>query len=682
MGISESAERLFSWELLAALLVLVYLFKNRLLSKTERAQDGSTGHGTENGVVEPRNFVQRMEEDHKNCIIFFGSQTGTAESYAIRLAKEGKARFGLETMAANIEDYDFDNLDDFPQDNVAFFILASYGEGEPTDNAAAFYKFITGTEPSFSAGSSLTNLNYVAFGLGNKTYEHYNAVVRRVTKSLDNLGASRVSDVGEGDEGSGTTEEDFLAWKETMWTALASKMNLSETETTYQPSFNVVESKDLSQESPQVYLGEPNEAHLSGGLKAVHGPFNNHNPYLAPISTSRELISAEGKDRRCIHVDVDISGIGLVYGTGDHLAVWPSNPSNEVDRLLDVLGLQEKKHQVIDVKNLDPAVQVPFPTPTTYDAMMRYYLEICAPVSRQLLADIVPFAPNETTKEKIANISNDRDLFHSETHFSNLAQFLRRVGNGEKWSRIPPSLLMEGLPKLQHRFYSISSSSLVQPTTISITVAVKSETVPDRKDPEPFCGVASNFLLALHHARLGKSRTRAAKSSLSYDILGPRGRYAGERLPVNIRHSSFKLPTDPLRPVIMIGPGTGVAPFRGFVQERAAMASQGKTVGEMLLFFGCRRRNEDFLYEQEWKVSYCRWMTRRVNQEILITRLARNTKSRLAESSSSSRHFHARRQKRRTCSIGSNRLGPRSTASCSRKLPYTSAATQPGWPRT
>lgn len=618
-------DRPFRWEVVATLLVLLYFLKDSLFSKKNGLQDDKISHDMANETDE-RNFISRMELDHKNCIIFFGSQTGTAEGYAARLAKEGKARFGLETMVANLEDYDLENLDALARDKVAFFIMASYGEGEPTDNAAAFHEFITGDEPCFSAGSSLANLNYVAFGLGNRTYEHYNVVVRRVTQALDNLEASRIGDVGEGDDGSGTTEEDFLSWKEPMWTALAAKMNLEEAATAYEPSFVVVESTDLTRESPQVYLGEPNEAHLYSSLRAVHGPFDNHNPYLAPISTSRELLSSEVKDRRCIHVDVDISGTGLVYETGDHLAVWPSNASDEVDRLLNLLDLYEKKDRVVQITNLDAGVQVPFPTPTTYGAMMRYYLEICAPVSRQLLADLVPFAPSETIKDKVAKISNDKDLFHSETHFSNLARFLDRVGDGEKWPRIPLSLLIEGLPKLQHRFYSISSSPLVQPTTISITVAVKSEAVPGRIEPEPFCGVASNFLLALHRSRVGKYSPQQGESKSAYDVAGPRHRYAGERLPVNIRHSSFKLPTNPLRPVIMIGPGTGVAPFRGFVQERAKMASKGETVGDMLLFFGCRRSNEDFLYEQEWKVSYPCFIVYEGNREILTR--PRNTRKR------------------------------------------------------
>jgi len=142
-------------------------------------------------------------------------------------------------MIADLEEFDFDNLDTFPTDKLAIFVLATYGEGEPTDNAVDFYEFISGDDVTFSGEGEadpekpLSNLKYVAFGLGNKTYEHYNAMVRRVDVALTKLGATRIGEAGEGDDGEGTMEEDFLAWKEGMWEAVAREMNLEEREAVY-----------------------------------------------------------------------------------------------------------------------------------------------------------------------------------------------------------------------------------------------------------------------------------------------------------------------------------------------------------------------------------------------------------------------------------------------------------------
>ncbi|KAH6895828.1 hypothetical protein B0T10DRAFT_558002 [Thelonectria olida] len=574
---------------------LAYFTKGKVwgITKDPYANAFAAANGAKTGRT--RNIVEKMDESGKNCVIFYGSQTGTAEDYASRLAKEGKSRFGLETMVADLEEYDFDNLDAVPSDKVVMFVLATYGEGEPTDNAVDFYEFITGEDASFSEGNdvALDNLHFVAFGLGNNTYEHYNSMVRNVNKALEKLGAHRIGEAGEGDDGAGTMEEDFLAWKDPMWAALADKFGLEEREAVYEPTFAIVDRDTLTPESVEVYLGEPNKLHLESNAK---GPFNAHNPFIAPISESRELFTV--KDRNCLHLEVDVSDSNLKYETGDHIAIWPTNPGEEVDRFLDILDLKDKQHSVVGVKALEPTAKVPFPTPTTYDAILRYHLEICAPLSRQFISTLAAFAPNDEAKAEMTRLGSDKDYFHEKTgaHHYNISRFLESVSKGEKWTNIPFSAIIEGITKLQPRYYSISSSSLVQPKKISVTAVVESQVIPGRGDP--FRGVSTNYLLALKQKQNGDVISAFGQT---YEVGGPRNKYDGIRVPVHVRHSNFKLPSDPSKPIIMVGPGTGVAPFRAFVQERAKQAQDGIEVGPTLLFFGCRKASEDFMYESEWE---------------------------------------------------------------------------------
>lgn len=561
----------------------------------------SLANGSAAKAGKSRNILERMEESDKNCVIFYGSQTGTAEDYASRLAKEGSSRFALKTMTADLEDYDFENLDQFPEDKVAMFVMATYGEGEPTDNAVEFYEFISGEDVSFSEKGGvdekpLGTLQYVAFGLGNNTYEHYNTMVKNTTKHLDRLGAKRIGQAGEGDDGAGTMEEDFLAWKEPMWKSLCDAMSLEEREAVYEPVYEVTEKPDMDPEDDTVYLGEPNKNHLEG---ASRGPYNAHNPYIAPIAESKEIFNDES--RNCLHMEIDVSGSNLSYTTGDHIAVWPTNAGKEVDRFLDVLNLTSRRHMVISVKGLDATAKVPFPSPTTYDAIVRYHMEIGAPLSRQFISQLAQFSPNDSVKAEMTKMGNDKDTFQEQVAPKNynIAQFLEAVGNGEKWEKIPFSIFIEALHKIQPRYYSISSSSLVQNKKISITAIVESMHVPGA--PHVVKGVTTNYLLALKQKQHGTANPDP--HGLNYAITGPRNKYDGIHVPVHVRHSNFKLPSDPSRPIIMIGPGTGVAPFRGFVQERAQQAKNGENVGKTILFFGCRRKEQDFLYADEWEVS-------------------------------------------------------------------------------
>ncbi|KAL0256365.1 hypothetical protein SLS55_008759 [Diplodia seriata] len=586
---------------LAVILVgtVAYFTKGTYWAKPTDPYANSLAHANGAKAGKSRNIIEKMDETGKNCVVFYGSQTGTAEDYASRLAKEGASRFGLKTMVADLEDYDYENLDVFPEDKVAIFVLATYGEGEPTDNAVEFYEFITSEDSTFSedataADEPLKNLKYVAFGLGNNTYEHYNSMVRNVDKALQKLGASRIGAAGEGDDGAGTMEEDFLAWKDPMWAALTEAMQLEEREAVYEPVFDVEEKLDMNTEDDTVYLGEPNKNHLEGQSK---GPYNAHNPYIAPISESRELFTPG--ERNCLHLEVDVSGSNLSYTTGDHVAVWPTNAGKEVDRFLRILGLAEKRDTVISVKGTDPTAKVPFPSPTTYDAVVRYHMEICAPVSRQFVSSLAQFAPNDTIKAEMAKMGGDKDYFHEKVSSLNvnIAQLLELQSNGEQWSKVPFSIMIEGLHKIQPRYYSISSSSLVQKDKISITAVVESIEKPGA--PHVVKGVTTNYLLALKQKQHGVAEPDP--HGLNYALTGPRNKYDGIHVPVHVRHSNFKLPTDPSKPIIMVGPGTGAAPFRGFVQERAAQARAGENVGKTVLFFGCRRRDEDFLYKEEWE---------------------------------------------------------------------------------
>ena len=302
-------------------------------------------------------------------------------------------------------------------------------------------------------------------------------------------------------------------------------------------------------------------------------------------------------------MEIGIAGSNLSYTTGDHIAVWPNNAGKEVDRFFKVLGKEDKRHTVIVVKGLDPTAKVPFPSPTTYDAAVRFHIEINAAVSRQLVSGIAQFAPNDAIKAEMVKLGGDKDYFKQNVtdRNLNLAQLLEISGQGATWSKIPFSFMFENLLKIQPRYYSISSSSLVQKDKISITAVVESLEKPGA--PHTLKGVTTNYLLALKQKQHGDPDPDP--HGLNYAITGPRNKYDGIHVPVHVRHSNFKLPSDPSKPIIMVGPGTGVAPFRGFIQERAAQAKAGQNVGKTILFFGCRKQSEDFLYQHEWDVS-CR----------------------------------------------------------------------------
>lgn len=199
-------------------------------------------------------FVLTTSPQKKRIVIFYGSQTGTAEEYAIRLAKEAKSKFGLASLVCDPEEYDFENLDQLPENCAVFFVMATYGEGEPTDNAVQLMQNLQDESFEFSSGErKLEGLKYVVFGLGNRTYEHYNLIGRQVDAALTKMGGIRMGERGEGDDDK-SMEEDYLEWKDGMWEAFATAMGVEEGQGGDSADFAVSE---LTEHAPEkVYLGQ------------------------------------------------------------------------------------------------------------------------------------------------------------------------------------------------------------------------------------------------------------------------------------------------------------------------------------------------------------------------------------------------------------------------------------------
>ncbi|THH03860.1 hypothetical protein EW145_g5949 [Phellinidium pouzarii] len=615
---------------LGVILAALYLFKDSIFTGNKsKTVPLAPSKGATHGGGNPRDFVAKMKESKKRIVIFYGSQTGTAEEYAIRIAKEAKQKFGLASLVCDPEEYDFENLDQVPEDCAVIFVVATYGEGEPTDNAVELTQQLADDSFEFSNGAHrLEGLKFVMFGLGNKTYEHYNAIARKMDAELQAMGAKRIGERGEGDDDR-SMEEDYLEWKDGMWEAFARELGVEEGQGGDSADFVVSERDDHPLE--KVYLGELSARALTK-TKGIH---DAKNPYPSPITVARELFALDG-ERNCVHVELNIEGSGIAYQHGDHVGVWPLNADIEVERLLCALGLYYKKDKVIGIESLDPMLaKVPFPVPTTYGTVLRHYIDISAVVGRQILSTLSKFAPSPEAEVFLKRLSMDKDEYSRVVANGclKLGELLQLVAGNDISAKptpentltwpIPFDIIVSSIPRLQPRYYSISSSPKLHPGSIHVTaVVLKYQSLSSEHLPsKTIYGVGTNFLLNLKLAQSGIQAPLVAEpdklmpahiNAPTYALDGPRGAYKGEigyKVPIHVRRSTFRLPTNPKTPVIMVGPGTGVAPFRGFVQERVALAR--RTVekngpealadwGRIWLFYGCRNSSDDFLYKEEW----------------------------------------------------------------------------------
>ncbi|XP_064461288.1 NADPH--cytochrome P450 reductase-like [Ornithodoros turicata] len=512
--------------------------------------------------VDNSSFISKMKSTGRNIVVFYGSQTGTAEEFAARLAKEAN-RFGLKAMVADPEECDMEDLVKLAEieNSIAVFCMATYGEGDPTDNAQDFYQWLQ------DGSVELKGVNYAVFGLGNITYEHYNAMGKYVDKRLHGLGASRVYELGLGDDDA-NIEEDFVTWKEHFWNAVCENFHLEMSgEDINLRQYQLIVHTDLPEE--KIFHGEISRLN-SYSIQKI--PFDIKNPYLAPVRVNRELYKGS---RSCMHLEISITGSKIRYDAGDHVAVYPMNDVAVVEKMGKML--QVDLDTVITLKNLDEdsSKKHPFPCPCSYRTALLYYVDVKTPPRKHILKEISEYATDEEEKKKLRLMSSSSDEGKAlYKHWvlegcRSVAHILEDMPS----LRPPLDLLLEMMPRLQARYYSISSSPKVYPESIHITaVKVEYETPTGRVNH----GVATGWMAS----KRPDNGTQPV-------------------LPVFVRRSQFKLPSRPHVPIVMVGPGTGLAPFRGFIQERDFLRQEGKPVGETVLYFGCRKEQEDYLYREE-----------------------------------------------------------------------------------
>jgi len=525
----------------------------------------------ETSTVE-KGFLAKMRKTGRRLVVFYGSQTGTAEEFAGRLAKEG-ARYGLKGIVADPEEENMEDLQQLTELDselgqcIAVFMMATYGEGDPTDNAMEFNEKLTNDE------MDLAGMKFSVFGLGNKTYEHFNKMGKFVDSRLEELGAKRVYELGIGDDDA-NLEDDFITWKEAFWAAVCEEFNISassEDFNTRQYEHKVLQDGDYKPE--KLYTGEV--ARLRSYI-TQRPPFDVKNPYMAPIKVNRNIHNS-GSGRHCMHIEVDIEGSRIRYDAGDHVAIYPKNNEELVNKLGSLLNID--MDQVFTLNNLDEdsSKKHPFPCPTTYRTALSHYVEVTALPRTHILKEMAVYTsdPDERAKLELmcGTTAEGKSLYQSwvvdsSRHIAHILEDLPSC-------KPPVDHILELLPRLQPRFYSIASSAKLHPNSVHV------------------CGVVVEY-----NTPTGRVNKGVATTWLREKVPGPEGEEE-PRVPVFVRRSQFRLPNRPQTPVIMIGPGTGLAPFRGFIQERAWQKSQGKPVGPTLLYFGCRNKAQDYIYQTE-----------------------------------------------------------------------------------
>uniref|UniRef100_A0A8C5IW47 Nitric oxide synthase n=1 Tax=Junco hyemalis TaxID=40217 RepID=A0A8C5IW47_JUNHY len=552
--------------------------------------------------------------------ILYATETGKSQVYAKTLCEIFKHAFDAKVMA--MDEYDVVHLE---HETMVLVVTSTFGNGDPPENGEKFgcalmemknpnsnleernpnasilaavvahrsYKVrfnsvssysdarkssSDGPDPrdNFESTGPLANVRFSVFGLGSRAYPHFCAFARAVDTLLEELGGERILRMGEGDELCGQ-EESFRTWAKKVFKAACDVFCVGD-DVNIEKANNSLISNDRSWKRSKFRLTYVAEApELTQGLYSIH----KKRVYAARLLTRQNLQSPKSS-RLTIFLRLHTNGHQeLQYQPGDHLGVFPGNHEDLVNALIDRLEDAPPTNQLVKVELLEERStalgvisnwtdenRVP---PCTIFQAFKYYLDITTPPTPLLLQQFALLATSDKEKKRLQVLSKGLQEYEEWKWSKNptIVEVLEEFPSVQ----MPSTLLLTQLPLLQPRYYSISSSPEMYPGEVHLTVAVVSYRTRDGEGPIHH-GVCSSWL-----------------SRIQTD----------EVVPCFVRGApGFHLPQDPQVPCILIGPGTGIAPFRSFWQQRLFdIQHKGLKPCPMVLVFGCRQSRIDHIYKEE-----------------------------------------------------------------------------------
>jgi sulfite reductase (NADPH) flavoprotein alpha-component len=494
-------------------------------------------------------------------LVLYGSQSGTAEGLAQSLADKMKAK-AFAGGAARIKPavMGMDKFKDvaWASETAVLMLTSTWGDGDMPDNAVAFWDWLKSPE-----APSMAHLSFAVLGLGDRNYTRFCQGGKNLDGRFAGLGAKRLLPLCECDT---DYENKAEAWMEESLASLESMVGASAP-----ASASAASASAASAAGAGIALNGSVNGSASGSANgtATHNghavpdimataaaskaasPYSRKNPFQAALLENHPL-NAKGSAKDTRHIAISLLGSGLEYRVGDALGIYPRNCYELVDRVILTLNCLGSEKVV-----LEGGEQLALRAALISKLDLRRG-------SVRLLEVLMETAHNYGEKRRLAELLAD-DGAKAKPYLAD--KDLLDVLEDFPHTRLDAQQLAATLSRLAPRLYSISSSPKENPGEVHLTVGI----VRYQSGSRLRKGVASTFL--------------AERVPL------------GMTLPVFVQPAAhFGLPSEPGKPIIMVGPGTGIAPFRAFLQERRCHGDTGKN----WLFFGDQRRQYDFLYSEEF----------------------------------------------------------------------------------
>ena len=343
--------------------------------------------------------------------LYFGSQTGTAEKLATQLVEEADE---MGITSAQVVDFNNFNEEKFLSHKLIIVCVATHYEGDPCDNTRAFYKWLKKVAKDKTA-KPLAGVKFTIFGLGDTSYEQYNEMGKQFDELFEQLGATRVFDMGVGNAETFSTETDFDKWKENLWPELfklyAAEDTPEQQEVAVQRRASLTKQRSLKQGDKAVLpwlLNEAGEGELVLEEAAAPTYDLNMRRYAgatqARIKSVRQL-RQDTEGGSTLEVIYDVTGTGLTYVTASNFALYPLNKQADVEQFAKMfaLNLDAKFKWAANPQYSGRQANTPFPIPAggiTYRDALSRFIDLTGAVTKKLVKDLVLLCEAQADKDK------------------------------------------------------------------------------------------------------------------------------------------------------------------------------------------------------------------------------------------------------------------------------------------
>ncbi|CAM1317777.1 NDOR1 (predicted) [Pycnogonum litorale] len=487
---------------------------------------------------------------NRSVTVLYGSQTGTAQEVAEHVSREAKRRH-FRVLTSSLDDYDVSLL---LSESLVVFVCSTTGQGETPDNMKEFWKFLL--RKSLPT-NSLQNVNFAVIGLGDSSYVKFNFVAKRLHRRLIQLGGRCIHQIALADDQHDVGPDGIITpWLDSFWNVIMTMYPL--------PSgVEIISSDILPPSKYRVTKFETDDVLLNDRTFVLDPKM-----FLARVISCQRVTTRDHfQDVRL--VKLNIKGSEFNYKPGDVAVVQPKNMDKLVDDFLSLFP-HLNPDQLLKVEQNDQSFPLPFffKVPRTLREIVYRCLDIQSIPKRYFFELLKHFTKSELEREKYEEFCSAEGQEELYTYCNRPKRMIVETlaDFPSTTPHIPLDYIFDLIPFVQPRSFSIASSLDASPGELHLLVAVvdyKTKLKESRR------GLCSNWLASLH---------------------------SDDRVPVKVRTSnSFIFPTSDV-PVIMVGPGTGVAPFRAFLQQRLV-----RGIGKNYLFFGCRNKDKDFYCSSEWQ---------------------------------------------------------------------------------